>query len=345
MTRSTGKRPVIIAEAGVNHNGRRDLALRLVDAAADAGADLVKFQAFSADTLASDASPAASYQRERTGASAQRAMLKALELSADDFAAVAAHCRSRGIGFLCTPFDVEQLDALIALGMPAVKVASGELTNHPALRRFGASGLPVYLSTGMATLAEVRAALDALRAAGAGEVTALHCTSLYPAPPETLNLAAIATLREALATPVGYSDHSLGAHMAVAATALGACVIEKHLTLDRAMQGPDHAASLEPEPFARMVREIHEVAAALGDGEKRPHPLEAETAYVARRSWHATRDLPVGAVLGAGDMALLRPAAGAPGDRALEGRRLLAPVAAGAPIREDALAPDAGNGP
>lgn len=332
-------RPVVIAEAGVNHNGDRGLALKLVDAAADAGADLVKFQAFSAETLSSAAAPAAAYQSERTGQADQLAMLIGLELSRADFEAVADRCRSRGIAFLCTPFDLDMLDFLIALGMPAIKVASGELTNGPALERIGAKAMPVYLSTGMATLDEVRQALDAVRRAGATEVTVLHCTSLYPAPLETLNLRALASLQSELGVPVGYSDHSEGIHAAVAAVALGATVLEKHLTLDRSLPGPDHAASLEPDEMAEMIRAVRDVAAALGDGVKRPVPAEAEIARVARRSWHASRALPAGHRLAEGDAVPLRPEIGVSTNRPIVGRALARDVAAGAAILEEDLAP------
>jgi N,N'-diacetyllegionaminate synthase len=331
--------PVIIAEAGVNHNGRRDLALKLVDAAAAAGADMVKFQAFSADTLTSAAAPAAGYQADRTGHDRQQEMLAALELDRDDFAAIAAHCKTRGIAFLCTPFDTGMLDFLLGLGMPAIKVASGEITNAPALRAFGAKGVPVYLSTGMATLDEVRAALETLKAAGAGEITVLHCTSLYPAPPETLNLAAIATMRDALGVPTGYSDHSEGIFASVAAAALGATVIEKHLTLDRGMDGPDHAASLEPDALAQMIAMVRAAALARGDGVKQPVAAEAETARVARRSWHASRALDAGATLGAGDVAALRPETGIPANVEVIGRVLARDLAAGEALQESDLAP------
>lgn len=331
--------PLIIAEAGVNHNGDLARALDLVDAAAAAGADVVKFQAFSAASLTSAEAPAARYQAERTGSNGQRSMLETLQLGTDDFRRIAARCQSSKVAFLCTPFDLDMLDSLIELGMPAVKVASGELTNRPALERFGATGLPILLSTGMATLAEVEAALATLRAAGAADITVLHCTSLYPAPPDSLNLRAIESLRAALDAPVGYSDHSEGVHMAVAAAALGATVIEKHLTLDRRLPGPDHAASLEPPEFATMVSQVHEVAVALGDGVKRPAPAEQEIAFAARRSWHAARDLGAGRRIEAADAAPMRPAAGIPASEAILGRTLRRDIAAGAPIRAEDLSP------
>lgn len=332
MTDSTTFSPTVIAEAGVNHNGDVALALALVDAAKDAGADMVKFQAFSAESLTSAAAPSAKYQSDRTGHADQRAMLSALELTRQDFTRIADHCAARGIAFLCTPFDLDQLDFLLTLGMPAIKIASGELTNGPALALFGRQGLPVYLSTGMATMAEVETAIGALRSAGATDITALHCTSLYPAPADKLNLRAITTMREVLGIPIGYSDHSTGIHAAVAATALGATVIEKHLTLDKTLHGPDHAASLEPAELAAMITGIRDVAAALGDGVKRPAPEEAETAHIARRSWHARKDLSAGHVLTEADIMALRPETGISASLAVTGRTLVRPVAAGGPI-------------
>jgi len=324
--------PLIIAEAGVNHNGDPGRAREMVHAAADAGADLVKFQAFRTDQLVSADSAAAAHQQANTGVARQADLLRNLELRLDDFAALAETCRSRGIGFLCTPFDVVIVGELVALGMPYIKIASGELTNTPALKAFAGYGLPILLSTGMATLAETADALATLKKAGATDITLLHCTSLYPAPIETINLRAMVTLREAFGCPVGYSDHSLGDHVAIAAVALGACVIEKHFTLDRKLPGPDHATSLEPAELARMVRRARETASALGDGIKRPAPGESETAALVRRSWHATRDLAAGILLAESDMVLKRPAAGLAPDSVPIGRRLTRPVAKDQPI-------------
>ncbi len=327
--------PIVIAEAGVNHNGDVDLAIALVDAAAAAGADMAKFQAFSADSLSSADAPAAKYQSERTGHVDQRAMLSALELSREAFAKIAEHCRTRSISFLCTPFDLEELEFLISLDMPAIKIASGELTNGPALALFGAQDMPIYLSTGMATLDEVEAAVEALKQAGAKDITALHCTSLYPAPLETLNLRAIETMRTALGLPVGYSDHSTGIHASIAATALGATVIEKHLTLDRAMPGPDHAASLEPNELKEMIAGIRAVASSLGDGRKQPAPGEADTARVARRSWHAAHDLTAGQVLTEGDVVALRPETGVSASKPVIGNTISRAIKRGSPINLD----------
>jgi sialic acid synthase SpsE len=308
MTIATPSRPIVIAEAGVNHNGDRDRARALIDAAAEAGADIVKFQAFTPERLVARNTATTTYQLANAGAVDQRAMLAALALTAADFEALAHHCQERRVEFLCTAFDPDLVAAFVALGMKRIKVASGELTNSPALRQFARNDLPILLSTGMATLDEVERAVEVLRDAGAAEITLLHCTSLYPAPLESLNLSAMATMSRRFGLPVGYSDHSLGDHAAIAAAALGATIIEKHFTLDRALPGPDHRASLEPDELAAMIRRLREVARALGDGVKAPAPGEIETARLVRRSWHAARALSAGAVLAAHDVVLLRPA-------------------------------------
>lgn len=331
--------PLVIAEAGVNHNGDLGRAREMVAAAAEAGADIVKFQAFRADELVAAGTGTAAYQAANTGEVDQRALLASLELSMDDFADLADMCRAEGVGFLCTAFDVGQVEALVGLGMDYLKVASGELTNIPALERFARLGRPIVLSTGMATLEEVRTAVETLEASGGGDIAILHCTSLYPAPPESLNLRAIATLAATFNRPIGYSDHSLGSHAAVAAVAVGATVIEKHLTLDRGLAGPDHKASLEPTELAGMIAALRETAGMLGDGVKRPAPGEAETAALVRRSWHATRDLPAGRVIEAEDIALKRPADGLPPiDRPI-GRKLATTILTDAPVRAMDLEP------
>ena len=324
--------PCIIAEAGVNHNGDLDRAKRMVAAAAQAGADFVKFQAFRAEGLTAIGTPAAAYQQANAGIADQTVLLRGLELSLDAFAEIATTCRDEGIGFLCTPFDAAMTADLVRLGMSAIKVASGELTNSPALRHFASFGLPILLSTGMATLEEVRRATSVIAEAGGRDVTLLHCTSLYPAPSDSLNLRAIATLREALGYPVGYSDHSLGDHAAIAAVALGASVIEKHFTLDRRLPGPDHRASLEPDELAAMVVRLREVHAALGDGIKQPVPDELEIARLVRRSWHTTRALPAGARLGTADLVLKRPANGLPPDKDPSGQVLRTALDADKPV-------------
>lgn len=329
----------IIAEAGVNHNGEFDRARALVDAAANAGADIVKFQAFRSRDLVADGTPTAAYQKENTGQATQHEMLERLELSLDQLAELADHCRAREIEFLCTAFDPIMITALVEMGMQRIKVASGELNNLPALAHFAATGLPVLLSTGMATMDDVRLAVKTLRENNAGDITLLHCTSLYPAPMDSVNLNAMVTLRDAFNVAVGYSDHTLGNHVAVAAVALGATVIEKHLTLDRGLPGPDHAASIEPVEFAAMCTMLRATALALGDGVKVPSAAELDVALVVRKSWHAAADLEAGTVLAADDVCLKRPATGLSAAQSPVGYRLKVARAADQPIREtDVLA-------
>lgn len=303
----------VIAEAGVNHNGSLELALEMVDAAADCGADAVKFQTFRADALASAAAPKAGYQRETTDAEeSQLEMLRKLELDAADHRALRARAIARGIEFLSAPFDLPSVELLRDLGLARVKVPSGQLTNVPYLRAVASLGLPVILSTGMATLDEVAASLAVLEDAGVplGDIVVLHCTTEYPTPLEDVNLCAMVTMREQLGVRVGYSDHTDGIAVPVAAVALGAEVIEKHFTLDRRMPGPDHRASLEPADFAEMVHSIREVEVALGDGVKRPSARELENAAAARTSIVAARRIEAGETFSAENLGLKRPGTG-----------------------------------
>ncbi len=309
----------IIAEAGVNHNGSLDLALRLIDAAHDAGADAVKFQTFRAGDVVTPDAVTADYQRSNTGETNQFEMIKKLELDEDAHRQLAQHAQAIGIEFFSTPFSHDAVDMLVRLGVRRIKLPSGEITNKPLLERAAATGLPLLLSTGMSTLDEVRRAVgwiadcraaSGFGATGAQQLSLLHCTSAYPAPADALNLRAIATLAQALGLPVGYSDHSRGMEAALAAVALGATVIEKHLTLDNNLPGPDHRASAEPRDFAAMVRGIRAVSAMLGDGIKQPQPIERNTLDVARRSVVVVRALPKGHVLVADDLALRRPGTG-----------------------------------
>lgn len=338
----------VIAEAGVNHNGSEALALRLVDAAADAGADAVKFQTFRAEKLVRAGAPKAEYQQRQTGGGDQLSMLQALELSESAHRAVFARCAERGIEFLSTPFDAGSAAFLVELGMRRIKVPSGELTNRPFLEYLAGFDLPLIVSTGMATLDEVREAvgwIDAARAARgltaalAGMVTVLHCTSNYPAAAEDVNLRAMCTLAAALDLPVGYSDHTLGIAVSTAAVALGASVIEKHYTLDRTLPGPDHPASLEPGELAELVRAVRTVGQALGDGVKAPRPAELAVRDVARRSVTLVRDLPAGHRLADGDLELLRPGTGIPPAAlsGLPGRALRRALAAGTTLSWDDL--------
>jgi N,N'-diacetyllegionaminate synthase len=331
-------RTVIVGEAGVNHNGDVGRARELIAAAAAAGVDYVKFQAFRAADLVTQSAGTAPYQAHNTGTARQVELLSSLEISRDGFAELSAECRHHGVGFMCTPFSVADTRYLVSLGMDRIKVASGELTNTPALVEFAATRLPVLLSTGMATLDEVAAALATLKRHGSGPVTVLHCTSIYPAPVGDVNLRAMVTMRERLQVPVGYSDHTLDDHVSLAAVALGAVAIEKHFTLDRNLPGPDHRASLEPAELAHMVRRIRDLELALGDGVKQPSPAEIETARLVRRSWHAARDLAAGAVLAQGDLVLKRPADGLPPDAPPVGRRLKAAVVSDQALRPEHLA-------
>jgi len=336
----TSHRCLVIAEAGVNHNGSLELAHRLVELAAEAGADVVKFQTFKAEQLASRHAPKAAYQVDQTGGGDQLAMLRQLELPLEAFAELAAHCRERGIAFLSTPFDIESANALIAMGMNRLKLPSGELTNAPLLRALAATGLPLIVSTGMASLDEVEQAIgwiaEARRAAGhsaplAEVLTLLHCTSNYPTALADVNLRAMVTLAERFALPVGYSDHTAGTLVAPLAVAMGATVIEKHFTSDRNLPGPDHQASLEPAALAQLVADIRAAEAALGSPIKAPVAAELEVRRAARRSVTLLRDRPAGAVLAAADLALQRPGDGiAPVDlEQVLGRRLKAALAAG----------------
>ena len=309
MGAMTDGRCLVIAEAGVNHNGSLARAHQLVEVAAAAGADVVKFQTFRAEQLASAQAPKAAYQVAQTGVGDQLAMLRQLELPIEAFAELAEHCRALGIGFLSTPFDLASAEALIALGMDQIKVPSGELTNAPLLRGLAATGLPMLVSTGMATLEEVAQAVGWIEAA-TGRLTLLHCTSNYPAPLASLNLRAMQTLAERFGLPVGYSDHSHGIGVAPLAVALGARVIEKHFTLDRTLPGPDHKASLEPAELADMVQAIRQAEIALGSPIKQPAAAELEVRIAARRSVTLARDCPADVPLAADDLCLMRPGDG-----------------------------------
>jgi len=301
----------VIAEAGVNHNGDVQLAFQLVEAALESGADAVKFQTFSADELASDAAKKASYQKERTDATeSQREMLRKLELSFDDFRRIRDYCSERGILFISTPFGIQSADLLDQLQVPAFKIPSGELTNHELLVHVARKNKPILLSTGMATLDEVRSAVQAVRSTAPVGLALFHCVSCYPAAAEEINLRAMHTLQKEFDLPVGFSDHTLGCHVSVAAVASGAKIIEKHFTLDRNLPGPDHAMSLEPEELHTFVRQIRDVEQALGDGVKRPVAREHEIMAVARRSIIALRDIEAGIELTREMLALLRPGTG-----------------------------------
>ena len=301
----------IVAEAGVNHNGDPDLAGRLVDAAAECGADAVKFQTFTVDALLTREAPKAGYQVETTGAGeSQREMLARLELGTDRLAELRDRAAKRGLIFFSAPFDEASADALERLDVALFKVPSGEITNLPLLRHVAAKGRPIILSTGMAFLEEVEQAVAAICEAGDPPLALLHCLSAYPAPAGEVNLRAMDGLAARFGCPVGFSDHTLGLEIAVAAAARGAAIIEKHLTLDKTLPGPDHRASLDVAEFSAMVRAIRSVESALGDGVKRPMPSEADTRRVARKSLVAARALKAGERVAAGDLASKRPGTG-----------------------------------
>jgi sialic acid synthase SpsE len=313
-----------------------------VDVAAAAGADAVKFQTFAVDRLVTRSAATAPYQtRAMGGESSQHALLRALELSPAAHDALAARCVELGIEFMSTPFDPDSARYLKRLGVRRLKISSGDVTNLPMLRLVGGLGLPVLLSTGMSDLAEVEAAVAALRAGGLTDLILLHCVSSYPAEPADTNLRAMDTLAAHFGVPVGLSDHTRGIMVAVAAAARGACCIEKHFTLDRALPGPDHQASLEPAELAALVAAVREVERALGDGVKRPTASEVPVRAVARKSLVAARDLPAGQRLTTEDVAILRPGTGlspAALDTVL-GRRLARAVSAQTLLAEDMLLP------
>jgi N-acetylneuraminate synthase len=330
----------VIAEAGVNHNGDAALAAGLVDVAADAGADAIKFQTFRARQLASPSAAKAAYQQRTTDPhESQLAMLERLELGPGHHQALLARCRERGILFLSSAFEEESADLLEQLGVAAFKIPSGEITNLPFLAHVARKGRPVIMSTGMATLDEVRTAVGQIRAAGDPPLALLHCVSNYPADPATSNLRAMPTLAQEFGVPVGFSDHTEGIDIALAAVAVGACIIEKHFTLDRRLPGPDHRASLEPAELAQLVAGIRRVESALGDGRKAPVPSEEPVARVARKSVIATMDIPAGAMLSRDMVAIRRPGTGLPPSAlgAVIGGRARIAIAAGTPITAEML--------
>jgi N,N'-diacetyllegionaminate synthase len=309
----------IIAEAGVNHNGDEALALRLVDIAAECGADAVKFQTFTADKLVRPGADKAEYQKRETGEGDQHAMLKALEMSETMHRKLVERCSQAGIEFMSTPFDEDAADLLLGLGMRRIKVPSGEITNEPFLEFLAAKGVPLIVSSGMATLDEIQRAVAVIAAARkqAGHtqplsevLTILHCTSNYPALCADVNLRAMQTIAAETGLPAGYSDHTLGVAVSTAAVALGATVIEKHFTIDRNLPGPDHKASLSPEELAQLVRQIRDVEAALGSPVKQPAPSELPVRELVRRSVTAIKPLPAGTVITGEHVALLRPGNG-----------------------------------
>ena len=310
------KRPhtIIIAEAGVNHNGSPELARRMITEARRAGADYVKFQAVArVENLIATSAPMARYQQQNTGSDgSQLEMVRGLMLPLEEYAMLAECCREEGIGFVTTPFDIPSIGYLAALGMDFMKVPSGEITDLPYLRAVAAAGVPVVMSTGMATMDEVKEAVGVLNQGGIAleDITLLHCTTEYPTPYGDVNLRAMLTMEREIGTKVGYSDHTRGIDVPIAAVALGARVVEKHFTLDRSLPGPDHKASLTPDELTGMVTAIRHIEQALGDGEKRVTDSERANIEVARRSIVAARTILPGTVITADDIAAKRPATG-----------------------------------
>lgn len=304
---------LIIAEAGVNHNGSMELARKLVDAAAEAGVDMVKFQTFKAEKLVTIDAEQAEYQQKNTGKSeSQYAMLKRLELSERDHEELIAYCKQKGVRFFSTAFDMESLEYLHSLHMGIWKIPSGEITNYPYLKKIASYGEPVILSTGMSGMEDIQAALDVLLSSGLNkeDITLLHCNTEYPTPWDDVNLKAMPALGEHFGVKFGYSDHTVGIEVPIAATALGATIIEKHFTLDKTLPGPDHRASLEPDELAAMVKAIRHIEQALGSSQKAVTPSEQKNMQVARKSIVAAKDICRGDILLEDCLAVMRPGTG-----------------------------------
>lgn len=301
----------VIAEAGVNHNGDINIAKKLVDVAVEAKVDAVKFQTFRAESLVCKNAQKAEYQMETTDKKeTQFDMLKKLELTLDMHKELIEYCKQKKVTFLSTPFDLESIDLLEQLGMEVYKIPSGEITNYPYLRKIGHTGKKVIMSTGMSSIEEVRQAVKVLRENGSKEVVVLHCNTEYPTPMSDVNLKAMLTLKEELGLEVGYSDHTKGIEVPIAATALGATVIEKHFTLDKNMVGPDHKASLEPEELKQMVQAIRNIEKALGDGKKEPSQSEKKNIQVVRKSIVAKCDISAGETFSENNITTKRPGTG-----------------------------------
>jgi N,N'-diacetyllegionaminate synthase len=310
---SMSNQTLIIAEAGVNHNGNIELAKRLVEVASEASADWVKFQTFNADRLVTSSSKKAEYQIRNTGnALSQHQMLRNLELSSEMHQSIISHCRLHKIGFFSTAFDIENLDFLVSLGLNSFKIPSGEITNLPYLQHIGRFGKEIFLSTGMADLGEIEEAINILEESGTprAQITVMHCTTEYPTPMIEVNLRAMQNIGSAFGVQVGYSDHSPGIEVSLAAVALGATVIEKHFTLDRNLPGPDHKASLEPAELKALVEAIRNIEKALGDGIKRPTASELRNRPVARKSLVAARCIKCGEAFGVDNITAKRPGTG-----------------------------------
>lgn len=306
-----GESCFIIAEAGVNHNGDINLAKKLIDVAKKAGADAVKFQTFKAEEVVTQSAEKAEYQKKTTRAQESHLeMIKKLELSEEDHYTLRSYADQQGITFLSTPYDKHSVDFLVKLGVPALKVSSADITNHPLLSHIAGQNIPIILSTGMSTLGEVEEAVGVVINSGNKQLILLHCNFNYPAKMEDINLRAMITLNQSFGFPVGYSDHTVGIEVPIAAVALGACVIEKHFTLNRNLPGPDHRASLEPAELKEMVTNIRNVERALGSPAKRPSGEEIQNREVCRRSLVAAVDIPQGAIITGDMLAAKRPGTG-----------------------------------
>lgn len=305
------KRVFIIAEAGDNHNGSYENALKLVDKAAEAGADCVKFQTFITENVISKFAEKAEYQKENTNAEeTQFEMVKKLELSFDEFRKIKEYCDEKKILFLSTPFDLDSIEFLQSIDIPFWKIPSGEITNLPYLIKIAKTGKDVIMSTGMCQMEEIKEALEILKENGAGKVTLLHCNTEYPTPFCDVNLNAMKTIKEECHVQVGYSDHTIGIEVPIAAVAMGACVIEKHFTLDKDMEGPDHKASLEPEELKEMVTGIRNIEKAMGNGKKCPSESEQKNIIIARKSIVANCDIKKGEILTEDKLYIKRPGNG-----------------------------------
>ena len=307
-------RVLIIAEAGVNHNGDITLAKKLIDAAADAGVDYVKFQTFNSKKLVSKSAQKADYQKQNTNdeVESQLKMLQKLELSKEDHLVLIQHCKAKNIKFLSTAFDLDSIDFLEELKIDLWKIPSGEITNLPYLRKLGGLGKPVIISTGMAEMSEIEDAINVVTSSGTDikDITVLHCNTEYPTPMQDVNLTAMNTIKDVFKVPIGYSDHTLGIEIPIAAVALGATVIEKHFTLDNSMDGPDHKASLEPQELKKMVAAIRNIEQALGNGIKAPSPSEVKNKPIARKSIVANVDISKGEVFNENNITIKRPGTG-----------------------------------
>lgn len=300
----------IIAEAGVNHNGSYEIACRLVDAAKEAGADCVKFQTFRSELLVSRDAVKAEYQKKTTAETTQLEMLKKLELTYDEFTSLKEYCDRKDICFLSTPFDLESIKFLNSIDIPFWKIPSGEVTNYPYLRAIGKTGKPVVMSTGMCELKDIRNAMNVLKANGTDEIRLLHCNTEYPTPYEDVNLRAMETMRREFNTEIGYSDHTNGIEISLAAAAMGATIIEKHFTLDRNMTGPDHASSIEPDELSALVSGIRHIEKSMGTGVKELTPSETKNRSIARKSIVAKTNIMAGDILNDDNITVKRPGTG-----------------------------------